>query len=155
MSGFILFILGIKTGIWRICFLKKGDILKSASYTCQHPTYGFLVPTPVQLGFGKERVLLETKMPLNSDTVIASVGTCGGGGRGTNCYWFHLEECPSSEVIRSYTQPHSSPHDEAQWCYKNYKLQRGTAVSRETFRGATDRNRCVETFHRLKMITEE
>lgn len=24
-----------------------------------------------------------------------------------------------------------------------------------TFRGATDRNRCVETFHRLKMITEE
>lgn len=81
---------GNKNGYFENFFLKKGDILKSAFYTCQHPTYGFLVQTPVQLRFGRERVLLETKMPLNSDTVIASVGTCGGWGGGqtvTDSIW--------------------------------------------------------------------
>lgn len=41
------------------------------------PHYGFLVQTPAQLKFGRERVMvfLETKMSLNSNTVTASVGT--------------------------------------------------------------------------------
>lgn len=41
------------------------------------PHYGFLVQTPAQLRFGRERVMvfLETKMSLNSNTVTASVGT--------------------------------------------------------------------------------
>lgn len=60
-------------------FLRK-DILK-VLLTRQHPTYGFLVQTPAQLRFGRERlmVLLETKKKkkksLNRDTVIARVGT--------------------------------------------------------------------------------
>jgi len=57
-------------------FLKK-DILKVLLTHVNIPHYGFLVQTPAQLRFGRERVMvfLETKMSFNSNTVTASVGT--------------------------------------------------------------------------------
>lgn len=126
LASFSLF-LEEKTGILRIFFLKRMTVWKCFLHMSASPIWLFSSNPSSDLEGRGWWCYWRQKRHLTV-TLIASVGTWKKTTTVSDSIWKNV---PLQERFRSYTQPHAFPHDEAQWCYKSYKVQRDVAVSRE------------------------